>query len=186
MSSAALVECVSPDDWTPDADGSERADGSAPLTVPDLDRFMQKVVFVDGHWLWTGRTDADGYGRFDHRGRTRRAHRLAYEWFTGPLAPGILALHTCHIRPCVCPDHLYAGSHHDNMRDKAKAGRSARQGRPKTARVPPAALTDIRGSRLSNRAVARKWGISASHVANIRAGRRRGGEGLTAPMPRAA
>lgn len=76
-------------------------------------RFWSKVLVDDatGCWLWQGRLDADGYGRFMDDGRNVRAHRYAWDVFRDEWEPldwtGQLELdHTCRVRNCVNPAHL--------------------------------------------------------------------------------
>jgi hypothetical protein len=67
--------------------------------------------------LWPGAVDKDGYGRVKLGGRMQRAHRVALAKKLGrELTPRELALHTCHHRHCVNPEHLEAGSITENNR----------------------------------------------------------------------
>src|SRR5215472_15435157 len=73
-----------------------------------------------GCWPWTGTTMTNGYGvLYIGPGKPRMlAHRFSYEMHTGaPVAEGLFVLHRCDSPWCVNPEHLYAGTHHDNMRD---------------------------------------------------------------------
>jgi hypothetical protein len=54
-------------------------------------------------------------------------------------------LHKCENPPCVNPDHLFLGTHADNMRDMAEKGRSTR-GDANPSRLYPERVA--RGSRL--------------------------------------
>ena len=64
-----------------------------------------------GCWLWVG-TRHRGYGYLTVRveGRAhpikRRAHRVAYETFVGPIPDGKELDHTCVESLCINPDHL--------------------------------------------------------------------------------
>jgi len=78
-----------------------------------------------GCWLWTGYINAGGYPEVSFKGQKHLVHRAAYELKYGPIPDGLLACHTCDVRACVRPDHIFLGTHADNMRDKVAKGRSA-------------------------------------------------------------
>lgn len=60
-----------------------------------------------GCWLWLGNVSGRGYGRIQAGGKSRAAHRVAYEEATGTKIPfGMLCDHKCRNRLCVNPGHL--------------------------------------------------------------------------------
>lgn len=71
-------------------------------------RFWAKTTEdpTTGCLLWTGATSTKGYGQVSHAGRTRSAHRVAYEITVGPIPDGAHLDHLCRVRRCVNPDHL--------------------------------------------------------------------------------
>jgi hypothetical protein len=76
------------------------------MELLDLERFLTKFIFHYDCWFWVaGRFDS-GYGAFWLGGRTRRAHRVAYEYFVGPIPEGLRLDHLCRNRGCVNPYHL--------------------------------------------------------------------------------
>ena len=69
-------------------------------------RFWSKVRITPGCWLWTGALNRCGYGNFRILGRTRSAHRVAYELERGPVPEGLDIDHLCRNRACVNPAHM--------------------------------------------------------------------------------
>lgn len=79
-------------------------------------------VAPNGCWVWTGRTDENGYGRVGSRAEC--VHRLAYQAVYGEFAPELFVCHECDNPPCVNPSHLFLGTATDNNRDRHTKGRS--------------------------------------------------------------
>ena len=93
------------------------------------ERFWNNVVVLTydlGCWLWVSRTNEDGYGRTDWKGRSTFAHRVAWELKNGPIPDGLQVLHKCDNPPCCNPDHLFLGTNLDNVKDKISKGRMQR------------------------------------------------------------
>lgn len=94
---------------------------TSPMSFTDRDeaRFWSKVALpnTNGCMLWlASRTTTGGYGCFGVAGKTRRAHRVAYELTFGPIPNGLVVDHLCRVRHCVNPDHLEVVTQAENHR----------------------------------------------------------------------
>lgn len=78
------------------------------MTADEQRRFLAKLMVGDGCWLWFAARTPAGYGVMRVGGVPSYAHRLAYEWFVGPIPKGLHIDHLCRVRNCVRPDHLEA------------------------------------------------------------------------------
>jgi len=97
--------------------------GMAELSLKErLEKFSKRNEKT-GCIEWTGSCDCDGYGQTS-KDRNYRTHRLAYEIYVGPIPEGKLVCHHCDNPSCINTDHLYLGTHKDNVRDKMERGRA--------------------------------------------------------------
>lgn len=76
-----------------------------------------------GCYLWLGGYSSRGYGQFWIDGKTVGAHAASYYIHKGDLN-GLFVLHKCDNPSCVNPEHLFLGTHQDNMDDMKSKGRA--------------------------------------------------------------
>jgi hypothetical protein len=87
-------------------------------------RFWAKVNKTPTCWLWTASTTRrGGYGQINWNGRMQRANRVSWQIAYGDIPQGLQILHKCDVPACVRPDHLFLGTHLDNMNDARQKGR---------------------------------------------------------------
>lgn len=139
--------------------------------------FLDNVEKSSGCWLWTGCLDPRGYGQFSLLGIRQLAHRYSYQKFKGIIDCGMWVLHRCDNPACVNPDHLFLGTHEDNMADMVSKGRSLNQSGEKNhnARLDQNDVVAIRAeiaNGTKQRDLARRYSVSENQIKEIKYGRR--------------
>ena len=124
------------------------------MRLTPRERFETKYTRADTCFLWTAGKFRFGYGCFRINGKSKPAHRMAWELYRGPLPDGSTVLHTCNVPACVNPDHLYlgpnAGEHHGRSKLTATQVRAIRADPRRKVRI------------------ADDYGVTATQVANIK------------------
>ena len=156
----------------------------APRVISPEIRFRRYFVErpCDECWPWTGRTVWRGYGQFSLwpsriPGGNIRAHRYAWILRNGEIPDGLFVCHRCDNPPCVNPDHLFLGTHQDNMDDMDKKGRRALAPRGQSHYASKLSEDDVRVIRQMLRdghsaaSVATGFGVASSVISEIKTGK---------------
>jgi hypothetical protein len=121
-----------------------------PRTEP-RERFLAKVNIGEYGkcWLWNASLSTGGYGQFTaptggNRVKNAPAHRFSWELYNGPIPSGKHILHKCDTRHCVNPEHLFVGTHQQNMQDRDSKGRQAKGARSGLAKLCDEKILAIR------------------------------------------
>jgi hypothetical protein len=121
-----------------------------------------------GCFLWTGHLNNMGYGRLSVNGRMEYAHRVAYALRGNVIPNGVNVLHHCDTPSCVNPEHMFLGSHADNVADKVAKNRHLYGSRIGNSRLTEEIVREIRSSPLGVNAAARHYGVSPMTVSLLR------------------
>jgi len=90
-----------------------------------LASFLNKLVKDDNCLEWKAAKNDRGYGQFFVDEKVVYAHRWIYEQVYGPIPDGYDVCHHCDNPSCVRPQHLFAGTRLDNVRDMDSKGRGS-------------------------------------------------------------
>ena len=142
-----------------------------------IERFHQKYeINESGCWMWTGGTRPNSKGvpyprHWTDDFKSIGAHRFSFQLAHGEIPQGMYICHKCDTPLCVNPDHLFCGSHQDNMRDMVAKQRSfVGRGEDKKGR---AKLTNqqadqIRNMSMSHSKIGAMFGVSAATIGRIK------------------
>ena len=124
--------------------------------------------------IWTGAVNSKwGYGNFGARGKTYRAHVFSYELEYGPIESGSI-LHSCDVKLCVNPLHLWVGTHDQNMSDMTSKRRQVYGIDKWCAVLTEEQVKEIRTRYRHGlgRRLATEFGISQQHLSDIVTGKK--------------
>lgn len=140
------------------------------------DRFWSKVPSITSTktcWEWGAGRHERGYGTFRLNGKMLKAHRVAWELTHGEIPDGLWVLHKCDNPACVNPNHLFLGTHQDNVDDKVSKNRQAKQAGEKHPqhKLTLKQVNSIRSQyvpgKVSQEKLARDFGVGQSEISDI-------------------
>lgn len=143
-----------------------------PKNMSALDVILHYAEKTAGCWGWKAATNKAGYGIVNFKGKMTLAHRLSWESHFGFIHDDLFVCHKCDNPPCVNPDHLFLGTHRDNMKDRDHKGRGYDRNGVKNgrAKLNP---SDIKGIKLRyfagdlRSSIADYYGITETHLYRI-------------------
>lgn len=118
--------------------------------IPIEEMFQRFVgpTTESGCVLWIGPVDKKGYGIIYSTSRPPQrlflAHRIAWEFKNGVIPNEMDVLHACDNPPCINTNHLFLGTHQDNMADMMAKNRQRKGEATGTAKLTAEIVCEIR------------------------------------------
>jgi hypothetical protein len=148
------------------------------IGMPLIDRFLGRVSMLpdaSGCWLWTGLLTKNQYAFMKLGQKNITGHRLSWQLFRGPIPERLYVLHRCDVRCCVNPEHLFLGTHRDNVMDMHKKGRwkplrsraGANGSNAKLTEEDVREIRRLRREKVPLKVVSSRFGIGVAHVVSI-------------------
>lgn len=136
------------------------------------EKFWSKTEKSNGCVEWLGAKNGYGYGYVKVDGRKIGAHRYSWIITNGPIEEGLFVCHSCDNPKCVNPDHLWLGTHAENMADRESKGRNARMagenhGQAKLTQDDVLRLRGARESGLGWGSLGKMFNVSRGHARRI-------------------
>ena len=123
-----------------------------------------------GCWEWQGTIEKGGYGVLQIEKKQWRAHRYAYVRRYGAVPDDMLICHSCNNKLCVNTEHLYVGTHSDNMSDVIRHGNVKGVGNGR-AKLTDADVQEIRRQyatgTISQVELGRRYNVAQGHISEI-------------------
>lgn len=167
---------------------------NADATIDERLRFHgwkveQVTSYTSPCWLYQGRINRTGYGQFAYQNKELTVSRMAYHVWVGPVPDDSFVLHRCDVRHCINPQHLFLGTHKENMKDMADKDRAPKMrgelnGWHKLTNEDVIAIRKRRKAGEILRTMAEQFGVSESCISSVCTGKswKWLTEGLTEPF----
>jgi len=141
-----------------------------------IKKYYEKyVVKQEGCWDWKGIVEHTGYAKLGIRPPIK-AHRASWIVHRGKIPEGLSVCHNCpggDNRKCTNPEHLWLGTHKENIQDKIRKGRSntARGSQLKVAKLNEAQVKEIKimlKDKMKGSEISRLFEVSPKVISRIK------------------
>lgn len=110
----------------------------------------------------------DNYGIFTEKRKRTYIHRFMYFLLNGEIPKNFVICHKCDNPPCCNPEHLFIGTHLDNIKDMVDKGRHVNGSNSGKAKFTDEQIKEIRNSTENNTEIAKRFNVWNSTISRIR------------------
>jgi hypothetical protein len=124
--------------------------------------------------VWDKAANTDGYGLGWFEGKLWRVHRYAMYKKQGFLTPCLDVCHSCNVKLCWEPSHLWEGTRAQNMAQATNDGLTSKKLTPDQVREIRKLLGEcnwVRRFTIYDSMIAKEFGVSRYAITDIRTGR---------------
>jgi predicted XRE-type DNA-binding protein len=144
--------------------------------LPIEQKIEEHIISKDNCWI-TDLSSPNGYPRItDNNRKTRKVSRIMFELHYGNIPKGMLVCHKCDNKACINPEHLFLGSHKDNMADMVKKNRQAKGSNQGSSKLSEEQVLEIKcllaEGKLTQKQIAKLFGVCQAHVSAINLGKK--------------
>lgn len=127
-------------------------------------------------WNWNSCKNKQGYGIFSFKSRNIKAHQFSWILHFGEYKKGLHVCHKCDNPSCVNPNHLFLGTHSQNMKDKVEKGNSPKGEKNVNSKLTKNDVEQIRKiywknfgtkNHVSMNSLAKKYNVNRTTISNI-------------------
>jgi hypothetical protein len=147
------------------------------ITTPEM-RLFKNVRKTDGCWIWQRGVGSHGYGIISlgkAGSGSMLVHRFSWEFSNGTIPQGQYVLHRCDNRRCVNPEHLFLGTHKENINDMLMKKRQAKGEDSGPSKLTNQAVKEIRANyarfKTPHLELANRFKVSRSNIVVILQGK---------------
>jgi hypothetical protein len=139
--------------------------------IPTNKKEIKYEVNENGCWICTSHSkNRYGYCMFRNGGKKITIHRYMYEQHNGKIPENMCVCHTCDNPSCINPEHLFLGTHKENMKDRSNKDRQCKGYDMPARKLTEQQVMEIRKSDETNRYLGKKYGVSATTIQGIQNG----------------
>ena len=143
-----------------------------PLSEQDKQRFYSKIKKVDsGCHEWAICSRDGKYPSVRLHGGYYKGSRVAYFLHAGEQPGEFCVCHHCDNPRCVNPEHLFLGTHADNMKDRGIKGRGNRGEKVYCSKLSADVVKEIReiyyAGGVSQSSLSKQYGVCSKNISGI-------------------